>query len=91
MNTPEVMSSDRETPTNVPKETSAAVLSGSDPLPDDMHIVRGYDFSDETVDYEKLLNSYLDSGFQATHFGRAVNIVNKMVSSIWDLFVKFEL
>lgn len=65
----------------VPQETTAAVLSGSEPLPSDSAIVHGYDFSDDSVDYEKLLSSYLTSGFQATHFGQAVETINKMVGS----------
>ncbi len=46
--------------------------------------VRGYDFNDcanndnKEVDYEKLLDSYLTTGDQATNFSRAVEIINKM-------------
>lgn len=64
---------------NIPQETTAAVLSGSEPLPEGTPTVRGYDFSDPVVDYEKLLNSYLNSGFQATQYGQAVEIINDMV------------
>lgn len=63
----------------VPDTTTAAVLSGSEPLPEGMPIVRGYDFSEPSVDYEKLLQSYATSGFQASHFGQAVEIINSMV------------
>ena len=44
-------------------------------------IVRGYDFGGKPghVDYEKLLASYLTTGFQATNFGLAVEEINKMV------------
>lgn len=38
----------------------------------------GYDWS-QGLDYEKLLQSYLTAGFQATSFGLAVQEVNKMV------------
>eukprot|EP01097_Dermamoeba_algensis_P006323 TRINITY_DN3956_c0_g1_i1.p1 TRINITY_DN3956_c0_g1~~TRINITY_DN3956_c0_g1_i1.p1 ORF type:complete len:370 (-),score=92.83 TRINITY_DN3956_c0_g1_i1:297-1406(-) len=44
--------------------------------------VRGYDFN-EGVDFEKLLNSYLYTGFQATSFGSAVQEVNRMIN--WRL------
>jgi len=40
--------------------------------------VQGYDWS-QGLDYEKLLQSYLTAGFQATSFGLAVQEVNKMV------------
>ena len=38
----------------------------------------GYDFN-EGIDYHKLLETYKTSGFQATHFGLAVEELNKMV------------
>jgi deoxyhypusine synthase len=40
--------------------------------------IKGYDF-DEKLDYEKLLDSYLTTGFQATHFAKAVEIINNMI------------
>lgn len=64
----------------VPVETTSAVLSASEPLPEGMPIVRGYDFHHENVDFNLLLNSYATSGFQATHFGQAVEIINSMLS-----------
>lgn len=42
--------------------------------------VSGYDFNNG-VNYDKILNSYLTTGFQATNFGRAVQEINKMVSN----------
>lgn len=65
---------------SIPAQTTAAVLSASEPLPDGMPIVRGYDFSDSATDYNRLLESYATSGFQATHFGQAVDIINSMLS-----------
>mmetsp|Transcript_32885 Transcript_32885/g.129139 ORF Transcript_32885/g.129139 Transcript_32885/m.129139 type:complete len:86 (-) Transcript_32885:1100-1357(-) len=51
------------------------------------NVVKGHDFAEvaeekgsNDVDYNKLLRSYLSSGFQATNFGLAVNIVEQMVS-----------
>ena len=41
-------------------------------------LVKGYDFNDG-IDYHKLLQSYRTSGFQATNFGIAVEVINKMV------------
>lgn len=40
--------------------------------------VRGYDWKNG-VNYEKLFESYLTTGFQATNFARAVNEINNMV------------
>jgi len=40
--------------------------------------IKGYDFN-EGVDYDKILESFLSTGFQATHFARAVSIVKKMI------------
>ena len=39
--------------------------------------IKGYDFNNG-LDYSKMLDSYLGTGFQATHFAKAVNIINKM-------------
>lgn len=40
--------------------------------------VTGYDWS-QGLDYNKLLNSYTQTGFQATNFGLAVTEINKMI------------
>ncbi|MAH07028.1 deoxyhypusine synthase [Candidatus Pacearchaeota archaeon] len=39
--------------------------------------IKGYDFN-QPLNYEKLLDSYLTTGFQATHLAKAINIINKM-------------
>lgn len=39
--------------------------------------IAGYDFNDG-VDYEKILDSFSTTGFQASHFSKAVEIVEKM-------------
>ena len=41
-------------------------------------IFSGYDWS-KGLDYEKIVASYLTTGFQATSFGLAVQEINKMV------------
>ena len=41
--------------------------------------VKGYDFSNG-VNYPLLLNSYLTTGYQATNFGKAIQIINDMKS-----------
>ncbi|KAF7256138.1 hypothetical protein EG68_05877 [Paragonimus skrjabini miyazakii] len=40
--------------------------------------VKGYDFNNG-LDYDALLNSFASIGFQATQFGRAVDVVNMML------------
>ena len=39
--------------------------------------IKGYDF-DKGIDYEKLLDSYLTTGFQATNLARAIEIIKEM-------------
>lgn len=60
----------------------AVFVHSNDSIIDKSHIVKGYDFN-EGVDYKKLLDSFMTTGFQATHFGRAVQHVNKMLA--WRL------
>ena len=40
--------------------------------------VKGYNF-DNGVNYEKIIDSYSSTGFQATHFSKAVEIVDQMI------------
>lgn len=45
--------------------------------------VRGYTFEDDAgkpqLDYKQLLKSFINTGFQATHYGSAVHIINEML------------
>lgn len=50
----------------------------SEPFPEDAPRVQGYDFN-QGVDHKALLQSFYNTGFQATHFGRAVREINRMV------------
>lgn len=61
-----------------PSIAKEAVLVSSSELPADTPIVSGYDWNNG-IDYDRLLQSYLNSGFQATNFGKAVEEINKMV------------
>jgi len=63
-----------------PSMSQDAVMVASEPMPAGSVEVRGYDFN-EGVDYSRLLDSYLTSGFQATNFGLAVQEIRRMVSS----------
>lgn len=55
-----------------------AVLVQSQELPAETPIVSGYNWENGT-DYNKILESYAYSGFQATTFGQAVAEINKML------------
>ncbi|XP_033500108.1 deoxyhypusine synthase-like [Epinephelus lanceolatus] len=50
----------------------------TDPVPEDTPKVHGYDFN-QGVDHRALLQSYLNTGFQATHFGLAIQEINNMI------------
>lgn len=54
------------------------VFRQSQSMPADSVAVQGYDFN-KGVDYHELLKSFKTFGFQATHFGQAVEEINKMV------------
>lgn len=67
---------------NIAKE---AVFVNSDKLPENTPVVKGYDFND-ILNYDELLKTYINSGFQATNFGIAVNEINKMVNVTYPYF-----
>ena len=50
--------------------------------------IRGYDFN-RGVDYKKLFESYLTTGFQATHFAQALSIIRKMREEKVTLFLGY--
>jgi deoxyhypusine synthase len=64
---------------SIPQDASAAVLKPSEPVSDDAVTVQGPNF-DEPQTLDTLLGSYERIGFQANSLGRAIDIVNKMVS-----------
>ncbi|RCN32548.1 metallo-beta-lactamase domain protein [Ancylostoma caninum] len=57
-----------------------AVLVKSCEVPQDATVIRGYDFN-EGIDFSKLMASYLSTGFQATHLGKAIVEVNAMLDA----------
>lgn len=68
----------------VPISTAEAVLkSSSKSFCSNLDRVHGYTFEnakgEPDLDYQSLLKSFLTTGFQATHYGLAVNIVNEML------------
>ena len=50
--------------------------------------IKGYDFN-EGVDYDKILDSYLTTGFQATHFSKAIEIINKMIKEKVTIYLGY--
>lgn len=73
----------------VPSIAEQAVLVKSIAIPEETPVVQGYQWPDGPVDYNQLLGSYLNSGFQATNFGNAVLEIRKMVIDrlviLWDV------
>jgi deoxyhypusine synthase len=65
--------------TNVMQPTSAeaaAKLSERNQI--DSYEIKGYDLN-SGLNYDKLLESYMTTGFQATNFSKAVNEINRMI------------
>lgn len=73
------MSQEQQT---VQQKALDAVMVKSTQSTEGMEKVQGYDFNNG-IDYQKLVESYYNTGFQATHFGRAVGIANRMLN--WRL------
>ena len=48
--------------------------------------VKGYDFN-KGIDYDKILESYSYTGFQATHLANAIKIINKMIDKKATIFL----
>lgn len=75
-----------------PAVAKDAVLKRSERLAEDTPQVQGYDFN-QGVDYSKLFESYVNTGFQATNLGLAMKEINRMVRlvnvhSLFNLFQK---
>mmetsp|Transcript_3502 Transcript_3502/g.13386 ORF Transcript_3502/g.13386 Transcript_3502/m.13386 type:complete len:434 (-) Transcript_3502:56-1357(-) len=72
-----------QAPKEIPTLAKESVLvKSNDSIVDKSHVVKGYDFNDG-VNHKALLESYLCTGFQATHFGQACEEVNQMLK--WRL------
>ncbi|MBI4116843.1 deoxyhypusine synthase [Candidatus Pacearchaeota archaeon] len=48
--------------------------------------IKGYDF-DKGVDFESIVKSFSTTGFQASHFGKAVEIAGKMIEEKATIFL----
>lgn len=62
----------------------AAVLGHSEPVPENAVSVEGPNF-DNPHTLESFLQSYERIGFQANSLGKAINIVNRMVGTLYLL------
>jgi deoxyhypusine synthase len=65
----------------VPASASNAVLKPSDPLPEDAIAIQGPNF-EAHLSLQELLSSYERIGFQASSLGKAIDVVNRMVSVV---------
>ncbi|MBI5804128.1 deoxyhypusine synthase [Candidatus Pacearchaeota archaeon] len=50
--------------------------------------IEGYDF-DKGVNYDEIIKSFASSGFQASHFSRAIEITNKMIKESAFIFLGY--
>ena len=50
--------------------------------------IKGYDFN-EGVDYDKIINSFGETGFMATHLHRAIEITNSMIKDKAFIFLGY--
>jgi len=50
--------------------------------------VKGYDF-DNGVNFDKIIDSYADTGFQATYFAKAISVINKMISEKCTIYLGY--
>jgi deoxyhypusine synthase len=50
--------------------------------------VKGYEFNNG-IDYNKILDSYLTTGFQATHLAKAIEIINKMIDEKVTIYLGY--
>ena len=69
----------------IPSCVLETVLAKSESMPSDAVAVKGYDFNNGVTDIHSLLSTYITTGFQATHFGRAVKEIKNMVMIVFIL------
>ena len=61
-----------------PAGATSAVLVPGNELPEGEYEVRGYEFQRGKVDWEQLMDSYLTTGYQGSHLGKALLEVQRM-------------
>ncbi len=50
--------------------------------------IKGYEFNNG-VDYNKIIDSYLSTGFQASHLSKAIGIINKMIDEKVTIYLGY--
>lgn len=50
--------------------------------------IKGYDFN-EGIDYDKIMESFASTGFQASHFAKAVSIIDKMIKEKATIYLGY--
>ena len=66
------------------KSARESILKGSEEI--NGISIKGYDFN-RGIDYEKIIDSYLSTGFQASHFAKAIEIIDKMIKEKVTIFL----
>lgn len=61
-----------------PSEATSAVLVPGNELPEGEYEVRGYEFVKGKVDWEALMDSYVTTGYQGSHLGKALLEIERM-------------
>ena len=56
--------------------------------PEDLQEVHGYDFN-KGVNYEELFKQYTNTGFQATHLAKAIELIKKMRKEKCTIFLGY--
>lgn len=69
------------------KKAEEAILKKSEE-PKNLPVVKGYDF-DEGVNFDKILNSYETTGYQATNLAKAIKIINKMIEDKCTIYLGY--
>lgn len=67
---------------DLPDNAASTILKPSDPVPEWMVPVEGPNF-DEPMSLNKFLRSYERIGFQANSLGKAIEVVDRMVSKTY--------
>lgn len=73
-----IQKSELETVINHVMQPSNAAATAKRTEENNTNEIRGYDLN-KGLDYEKILQSYISTGFQATNFGKAVEEINRMI------------
>ena len=65
--------------TGIPAKALEAVFTPTVSVPEGALEVRGYDFN-QGLNWDGIMNAYKSIGYQATSLGKAIEIIQKMVS-----------